>query len=66
MLKAPMLSNRTSVKKADDTKVLKLDKNDWAETMESIVLHLKLVRGARGVPWAYGFWCHIKVVYISP
>ena len=36
-------------KKTDDTKMLKVDKNNWAKTMKNIVLHLKLVRGARRI-----------------
>ena len=34
--------------------------------MDNIVLHLKLVRGMRGIPLAYVVWCHIKVAHISP
>ena len=33
--------------------------------MENIVLHLKLVRGLRGVLLAYVVWCHIKLAHIS-
>ena len=34
--------------KDDNLKVPKADKSNWAKTMEAIVLHLKLIRGARG------------------
>ena len=40
-------------KKTDDLKVPKADKKNWAKTMENIVLHLKFVRGVRGVTLAY-------------
>ena len=46
--------------------VLKIDKNNWAITKENIVLHLKLIRGARGVPLVYVVRHHIKVAPISP
>ena len=48
-------------KKKDDTKVPKVHKDNWAKTIENIVLYLKLVRGVRGVLLAYVIWCHIKV-----
>ena len=50
-------------KKADNTKVPKIDKNDWMRTMETIVLHLKLVKGARGAPLAYVVQCHITLIW---
>ena len=34
--------------------------------MENIVLHLKLVRGVRGVSLAYVVWHHVKVAHIPP
>ena len=34
--------------------------------MESIVLHLKLVRGVRGALLAYVVWVQVKVVHILP
>ena len=34
--------------------------------MDSTVLHLKLVRGVRGVSFAYVVWRHIKVPHIPP
>ena len=34
--------------------------------MENIVLHLKLVRGVRGTPFAYVIRQHIKVAHILP
>ena len=53
-------------KKTDDTKVIKVDKNNGAKTKENIVLHLKLVRGVRGVPLAYVVWCNVKLAHILP
>ena len=53
-------------KKADDDDAPKVDKNNWAKTMENILLYLKLVRGMRGTPLAYVVQCNIKVAYISP
>ena len=40
-----------------------MDKNNWAKTMERIVLHLKLVLG---VPLAYVVQCHIKFPHVMP
>ena len=37
-------------KKSDEIKVLKIDKINWAGTMEATVLHLKLVRTVQSVP----------------
>ena len=37
-----------------------------AKTMKAIVLHLKLVRGVRGVPLAYVVRQHIKVEHVLP
>ena len=48
-------------KKSDDINAPKVDKNNWAKTMENIVMYLKLVRGMRGTPLAYVVRCHIKV-----
>ena len=53
-------------KKADNTNALRVDKKNWAKTMENIVLHLKLVGGVRGALLAYAVWCHIKVVHVLP
>ena len=52
-------------KKTDDAKVPKVDKNNWAKTMENIALHLKLIRGMRGIPLTYVFTCHVNVAHIS-
>ena len=46
--------------------MLKVDKSSWVKTMESIVLHLKLVMGVRGALLAYNVWHHVKDVHISP
>ena len=40
-------------KKTDDAEATKVDKNNWAKTIENIVLHLKLMRGMRGALLAY-------------
>ena len=40
-------------KKTNDSKAPKVDKNNWAKTMENIVLHLKLVKGMRGALLVY-------------
>ena len=53
-------------KKADDTEALKVDKNNWAKTLENILLHLGLVRGVSVTPLAYVIQCHVKVAQISP
>ena len=34
--------------------------------MENIILHLKLIRGVRGVLLAFVVQCHLKVSHISP
>ena len=39
-------------KKADNIEAPKVDKNNWAKTMENIVMYLKVVRGMRGTPLA--------------
>ena len=44
-------------KKIGDIKVPKVGKNNRVKTMEKIVLYLELVRGVRGVPFAYVVWC---------
>ena len=53
-------------KKTEDVEGAKVDKNNWAKTMENIVLHFKLIRGMRGFLLANVVWCHIKVAHISP
>ena len=53
-------------KKTNDTEEPKFDKNNWVKTVENIVLHLKLIRGMRGVPLAYVVQHHIKVAHILP
>ena len=58
--------NKLEKKKINDTEAPKVDKNDWAKTMENIVLDLKLIRGMRETPLAYVVWCHIKVAHILP
>ena len=40
-------------KKVDNTKALKVDKNNGAKTMENTVLHLKLTIVVRGIQLAY-------------
>ena len=40
-------------RKTDDLNVPKIDKNNCAKTMENIVLHLKLMREMRSVPFSY-------------
>ena len=52
-------------KKTDDLEVLNVDKNIWAKTMENIILHLKLLRGVRGVLLAYAVRQNIKIAHIS-
>ena len=47
-----------------DLKEPKVYKNSWAKTMENIVLHLKLLRGMRGVLLTYVVQHHTKVAYI--
>ena len=42
-------------KKSDYLKVPKVDKNNWARTMENIVLHLKLIKELRSFHWL--MWC---------
>ena len=56
-------------KKIDKAEAPRDDKNDWANTMDNIVLHLKLMRGTRGgtclcslvpcqgVPYLAWIWC---------
>ena len=34
--------------------------------MENIILHLKLIRGMRGAPWAYVVQHNIMVAHILP
>ena len=53
-------------KKTDDTEVPKVDNNNWAKTMDNIVLHLKLISGMRGAMLAYVVWYHIKVTHFLP
>ena len=47
-------------KKTEDLELSKVDRNNWAKTMENIVL---LVRGMRGTPLVQ---CHIKIAHILP
>ena len=51
-------------KKIHNLHVPKVDKNNWAKTIENIVLYLKVMRGAWGTPLAYVVWQHLKVVHI--
>ena len=53
-------------KKTDDAEAPKVDKNNWAKTVENIVLHLKLIRGILGTLLAYVVQRHIKVAHKSP
>ena len=39
----------------------KVDKNNWAKTLKNIVLHLKIVRGMRGMPLAFVVWHHVPI-----
>ena len=55
-----------SRKKTDDLGVPKYDKNNWAKTIENVVLHLKLIRGTNGAQFAYVIRHHIKVTNIMP
>ena len=52
--------------KTDNIKASKVDKNNWAKTMENIVLYLKLVRGVRGSSLACVIQHHVKVEHILP
>ena len=47
-------------KKTDNLEVTKVEKSNCAKTMEVIVLHLKIVRGLRGVQSAYVVRQHLK------
>ena len=40
-------------KKSDNIKAPKVDNNNWAKTMENIVIYFKLVRDMRGTPLDY-------------
>ena len=51
-------------KKTDNAEAPKVDKSNWAKTMENTVLHLKLIIGMRGTLLAYVVGCHIKVAHI--
>ena len=53
-------------KKTDGLKVPKVTKDNLANTVENIVLYLKLMRGVRGTPLVYVVWHHIKVAHILP
>ena len=53
-------------KKSDNTEAFKVDKDNWAKTMESIELHLKLIREMRGTLLASVVWFYIKVAHILP
>ena len=44
----------------------KVGKNNWAKTMENIVMYLKLVRGMRRTPLTYVVRHHVKVAHITP
>ena len=57
---------RLGQKKKKDLKVPNVDNNNWAKTMENIILYLKLIRGLRGVSLAYVVWHHVKVAHILP
>ena len=54
----------TSIKESWSRK--KTDKNNWAKTIENVVLHLKLIRGTNGAQFAYVIRHHIKVTNIMP
>ena len=53
-------------KKKDDLEVPKVNEKNWAKTMEATVIHLKLVKGVRGVQLEYMFRQHGKMAYMSP
>ena len=44
----------------------KVDKNNWAKTMENIVMYLRLLIGTRGGALFYVVWHHVKVAHIPP
>ena len=50
----------------DNLKVSEIDKNNWAKTIEKIVLQLKLVRGVRGDLLAYVVRQYVEVANTSP
>ena len=52
-------------KKTEDAEMPKIGKNNWATTMENLVLHLRFVRGMRGTLLAYVVWCYVKVDHIA-
>ena len=53
--------NSMSLLKYHNIKLPKVDKNNWAKTMENILLYLKLVRGVRRVLLANVVPVHVKV-----
>ena len=53
-------------KKTDDLKLPKLDKYNLAKTIENKVLHLRLMRGVRGVSLVYVVRQLVKVADMSP
>ena len=44
----------------------KVDENNWAKTMENIVMYFKLTRGMRGTMLAHVFQQLIKIAHIPP
>ena len=53
-------------KKTDDLEVTKTDTNNWANTVQDLVLHLKLMKGVKVVLLAHVVRQHIKVAHILP
>ena len=63
----------TSINGRNNAEVHKVDKNNWAKTMENIVLHLKLVRAlgdptglcgvapCQGSPHSPGYGAHLDL-----
>ena len=53
-------------KKLDNIEAPKVDKKNWAKTMENIMLHLKLMSRVKGAPLADVVWCYVKIAHIPP
>ena len=54
----------SEIREADEVDVPMVDDNNWAKTMENIVLHLKLIRGVRGTLLAYVVWHYVMEEHI--
>ena len=50
-------------KRKSNYELPKVNKTNWEQTIEAIVLHLKLVRGIRGISLAYMVRQHVKVTH---